>query len=740
MAFYSPIDPEKLSESDTSVLKERPRIIQSEDGKHWSLSGAQIMQIRWVEEALLQALNVLLRLPFPALLSCQCELFATPTSYGYKRTHKTHSDALGTAHRSIAALGVIKAFIRFTLSERKFSLSDCFRHVLYYASPSVAKIARDVLSNDDPYVGCIFDALNLDPAYFQLLRTNNVPILVEWTKQLALKMDKVNPRVPQTWEPPTRDEWKAWLQPVQATTDAQLQQVNRTNEKKEAAPRSALNPTSFFAKREAKNKQLELTEGADARHSRSQRLKNAESSVPGGTTKWKFFEWRFEDGIWKRELLSRANGIITWEITPPEWRRYCPWSNEWDLAESGWEEEAARPCPPAVQMEDNDFIMDDSTSWQDYDPQARAKVKAQEKVKTGDDILTRRVEELSSNNPLLALSTEETMWLLLASQFGYVNPTSDEREAKRLKTDESTPDPLALKRLKDNFSLSSDMDLSAKEFRKLSRLTDAIEQWKTLEDTIYDLSRSPEKRALHATELGRRFYAGLPSAPLSWHKLTLNPQSILHEVVSRDASRNWYILQTGQKNLTWHLTLFSASGAVHALRIALDNPGITTHGLVEKLLRIGVRFSTRARYANPVPAPDFVPPPRICCLQSSLTDDRAIRRELFQNWWNDVESYLAGPRERAAALQGGVIWRLVMVARSGSLDEVVSDVFMGPKKPSGRTFDAPGLEGHMVDDELSEDEIHFLCGYIETFSYDPANPGKGTFFPPFSLNHHLIFV
>ena len=172
--------------------------------------------------------------------------------------------------------------------------------------------------------------------------------------------------------------------------------------------------------------------------------------------------------------------------------------------------------------------------------------------------------------------------------------------------------------------------------------------------------------------------------------------------VTRAPQGSGYLLNSTSdvhEDVPWLLLVPSMTTVMQILRDELFGTSKLT--AAAQLVKRGMEFRTMLPVAhsfafNRSPLPPRTPP---CCHVAYTSDSRnyAVYEEARS-------TVLTDSRARAALLKGGIIWRL-------AIDTLHPDcVLRGPDLQSAKQFVLPSEHGFLLDDDLTDNEMDFICG------------------------------
>jgi len=166
-------------------------------------------------------------------------------------------------------------------------------------------------------------------------------------------------------------------------------------------------------------------------------------------------------------------------------------------------------------------------------------------------------------------------------------------------------------------------------------------------------------------------------------------------------TRNWYMFDFGlEATMPWKLAVTSASDALLVCR--LDDRFLDID-IARYLAGRGIAFRTLASRAQIPISPSI---PEVDFYLPSRPSGYVFMRADYEAYLYFRAHMLHRPRIRAAILQGGYFWRLVI--GNVSLDEILEGPIGGA---SMFTIEGDGIE--FLDNKLSKHEMDLLCGTYE---------------------------
>ncbi|KAG2107316.1 hypothetical protein DEU56DRAFT_920576 [Suillus clintonianus] len=454
---------------------------------------------------------------------------------------------------------------------------------------------------------------------------------------------------------------------------------------------------AFFARRRQENQRKEEMETPAQWQSRQSRERAAMNhSIPGKSSTVVVFEWQPNDdfgGFRQRIRLTKAEIPMTWMSYSKSTRVYDSFHNEWDLCDAldltsipdgDWEEDdfppapapapsEPTPAPPAPPPPLSSFLKDIEAYFGHYEVAPSTQY-------------TRSVERFVS---------------ILHFHLGFHLAASTTTPRGRSTT-----------------------------FDDWARKTQWTHLCRLVGDNPTDIMSIPDtQKDVITCFIG--YLVTLPQTQLSdippdlWD---LGPDSSLsvsnaHIRVSfvQQPNQRLYIIESLSSNLVpWKLAVPDAITAVMCLR---RDWGSDITKIACNLMEKGIAIKT----LQPISVPPHARRPLTELHTYSLghvfpPEDRRLAhlRPVFADYIvyeQHRHEFLNQPRARAALLHGGLIWRLALHSLGFDVLPSVLDGISREAVPFGLMLDINGQT--YFDDELSEEEIDFMCGtyYLHTSEF-----------------------
>lgn len=175
--------------------------------------------------------------------------------------------------------------------------------------------------------------------------------------------------------------------------------------------------------------------------------------------------------------------------------------------------------------------------------------------------------------------------------------------------------------------------------------------------------------------------------------------------------RTYYFIRDSSSNAQgpWDLAVMDATTAVECLRMTEVT---TVTSLVRLLSARGTPFNTFLRVPRDASFALLAPP--VYYLGWRQKDRWRATVEEFERYSGERTAFLHQGRARAALLKGGILWRLAMEAMESPVCALE-----GPTdavKRYGQVVRPASEDVMYVDDDLSENEMDFICGVYRVYT------------------------
>ncbi|KAG1901221.1 uncharacterized protein F5891DRAFT_1187916 [Suillus fuscotomentosus] len=451
---------------------------------------------------------------------------------------------------------------------------------------------------------------------------------------------------------------------------------------------------AFFARRCEENKRKEETETPARQQSRQSRERVAMNhSIPGKSSTAVVFEWQPNDefgGFCQRVRLTKAEIPTTWMSYSTSTRVYDSFRNQWDLCDvldpssvpdGDWEEDhfplalapsEPTPAPPPPPPPLSSFMRDIETYFGCYEVAPSAQY-------------TRNVERFMS---------------ILHFHLGY-----------RLAASTSTPRGRST------------------TFNDWTHKMQWAHLCKLVGDDPTNITSIPDTQK-HVITCFIGYLVTLPQSQLSdippdlWDLGPNSSLSVLNAHIrvsyAQQPKQRFYIIELLSSNLVpWKLAVPDAITVVMCLR---HDWGSDITKIVCNLLEKGIAI----KMLQPISVPPHAWHPLMELHTYSLghvfsPKDRRLPH--FRPVYADYivykqhrHKFMNQPCARVALLHGGLIWRLALHSLSFNVLPSVLDGISRQAVPFGLMLDINGQT--YFDDELSEEEVDFMCGMYHVHTND----------------------
>lgn len=437
---------------------------------------------------------------------------------------------------------------------------------------------------------------------------------------------------------------------------------------------------AFFARRAMRNKEKEEKETPSQRQARLGRERSAMNHhIPGKSSTTQVFEWRpedddEEDGFLLRHPVTKACVEGIWGDYSKDTRVFDAFSNQWDLCR------ALNPTsiPDGDDREDNDDIMPPFpiTAPSVLPPPTPSSFSRDIYKYFGNEVsLASRHASIEGLLPILHYHFGyRPMAAILPPLSGSIRLEQWTKKMQWEHTRKLVGDSTA-----ETGSIAEPQRRSITNFIALLVNSKQCDLDSSIPPDVWDLGPNPSLQISHA-------YIQVSYAELS--------------------QRRFFIIEPRQfpNHVIWTLAIPDPIIAVMCLR---RNWGSDLKEIALALLQRGMAFRTLQRMA-------VVPN-----LRRPLTELRTYtlghRQSPFRAIYADYVVYeqlrhefMNRPRARAAFLHGGLIWRLALHSLGFDYLPSVLDGISPEAVPFGLLLCSN--DQTYYDDELSEEEIDFMCG------------------------------
>jgi hypothetical protein len=438
----------------------------------------------------------------------------------------------------------------------------------------------------------------------------------------------------------------------------------------------------FFARQAARHVLMESNESAAERRSRLDRERAArDHHCPGRGASTRCFTWEEIDGFMMRTYLVRSAVEDCWDSYTNSQRRFDSFYNEWDLAIE-FDPDASVDDDQYEHDVDDMFIRSDTPPPPPPYPPSPSPPTA---IFTNDITATYR-NNISDGSPYhnevgdmtIQNAGQDPLDYVLFWRFGYnwdgVSSFTFSKPTPMLPPWKHTQKTLT--------DIESEVDI--KEQFAITNFVDYLVCNRTVPSALWDLN----------SDNPYPLYQNINP------KLVVNPKSF--------DNTTYYLIQPAyppsSNHSSWNLIVHDPATALECCRRDL---GPSVIDVAKVFLLAGKPFSTRihsdGRHRAPVRPLRRSDPVRLGWRRMGYRGDSHD----YAGYENRRTAFLAQPHGRAAALKGGIVWRLTINsielnhACIGPSDDVFEygDVI---------TSDLNGEE--LWDDALSEDELDLICG------------------------------
>lgn len=408
----------------------------------------------------------------------------------------------------------------------------------------------------------------------------------------------------------------------------------------------------FFERKEKENRLWRVGETVKDELARLQREKVSNDLARNGS---RVFLWQDVDGFLMRLPLDFRSAKIFWSRYPGAWKRFDADRNEWDLC-AQFEKDA--PPDPGLDANDDD----------DPAPISGGDITEDEVPGFLDDLQDScSPRDEAGTHSINNIITLEPLHDVLRLHYGL---------NRYWGTDTSADWGILRKTFGD--TVTDDSSLEPWRAVVTSFFTGVVDK-QNIPDSLRDITEHSNATQLirgSNIEITSKLTGGQNGKKIYLVNVKGHPQSLE----------------------PWHLCLEAAAAAVFCLRANLGN---CLADVARNLLSKGIAFQTMMPVpadAPPTTTPKFIPH---TCTKGMVFG--AVEYRLYED---RRDSFLRGPRSRAALLAGGIVWRLALevLGKEPAIGGPSDDALI-----NGTRTAITGI-GEMYDDQLTPEEEAFICG------------------------------
>jgi hypothetical protein len=658
----------------------------------------------WItlEESLQMAVNILIAGQLLPLNFCW---FPLPQRFGYTRTHKSRKIAAkcaDTSRQAFVQLGAMCSFaVAINLNGELRSFDPPWVRMLRAGGVHAVWIDHFRSSQLADFVNTERVGSIVHPKcewfYFSnIMRLAGVPLLFFWERgnrnsfAQAVLGHKVKGFIPTEEQifaarnPPVPEEPSIDSYSIQGDQNVQAAAPSPKAPPPERYSGQKQGQTwqEFFERQRVLQEELIKVESPAKRRSRISREQEAMRThyPPSSGVVW---QWVDVDGFLIRQRVSRKMVADEWTEYAPTQRRFNGFTNAWDLCHA-FDPEAK--LNPVEEIDIDDEYGDDDERDYMYPSMPVAIVNTNlpppptVAVQNCSSSAVRNIYEHddSVEDEQRFSFWEEPIDSLLFFRYGF-HPTSDDAERYIRETNRSQTARKTLGVSENNWSsLTAKPEMVVHFVDDLKSRTDPSESW-------WDLNNNNE-------------------AALA--------QQLDHDVLiytCHTGGGTCYIVDPRdlrEGDASWQIVVKSAATALECLR---HRWGSSRYSVARELLARGIQFST----VRPMPPIVINTTPRLPYRHSPRQVGYVPDRHDYRQYEECLRKYfLDEPHARAALLRGGLLWRLAKEVLGNTLDEYV---LLGPSEEAqsfGTYVELSPQEREGWDDDLSEDELDFICGVV----------------------------